>query len=94
MRFLVSWFMAALVAACVILMSVVVVGCDDDAATPSSGSSEHSVYICPMRCVVEGQSEPYTQSEAGSCPVCGMDLEPGEPAGQGQATKTAPEKAQ
>lgn len=54
-------------------------GCGDDSrAAPATGASEApaSTYICPMRCVVEGETEPHTQAEPGACPVCGMDLVP------------------
>ncbi|MBK7869588.1 MAG: hypothetical protein IPJ74_02345 [Saprospiraceae bacterium] len=45
-------------------------GHDHDAATEQPAATEAAeVYYCPMEC--EGEK---TYDEAGTCPVCGMDL--------------------
>jgi len=36
--------------------------------------ADDRVFICPMRCVQPGHTEPYTQHGPGQCPVCGMNL--------------------
>ncbi|MEZ4288044.1 MAG: heavy metal-binding domain-containing protein [Polyangiales bacterium] len=43
-------------------------------ATAPSSDKAADVYECPMHCVPEGQTEEYTQSTPGTCPVCKMNL--------------------
>lgn len=40
----------------------------------ATAHADDRVYICPMRCVQPGHTEPYTQHGPGDCPVCGMHL--------------------
>lgn len=62
-----------------LLFGLALVGCpstsEDEASSPPVAEAPAKVYECPMHCVPEGESEEYTASEPGSCPVCGMDLE-------------------
>jgi hypothetical protein len=66
-----------------VVLAVLISGCKDepsrsaDPATTGAGQDQ-TVYDCPMHCVREGDSEPYTQHGPGACPVCGMDLVPQE----------------
>jgi len=47
---------------------------EGEGAQPAQQQEEQKVYICPMHCVPEGQTEEYTSNAPGRCPVCGMNL--------------------
>jgi hypothetical protein len=49
--------------------------CGSEAA-PAPAAQDQRTHICPMRCVKQGESAPYTQRGPGPCPVCGMPLVP------------------
>ena len=55
-----------------LIMGGVIAGCNDSNENKQHNEHEHhseTVYQCPMKC--EGDK---TYDEAGSCPVCGMDM--------------------
>lgn len=68
--------LSALLLACALAASA----CTDSSpastgeGTESTEEEPQTVYVCPMHCVPEGQTEEYTSNEPGACPVCGMDL--------------------
>ena len=41
-----------------------------------AAQADHRIYECPMHCVKQGETQPYTHVGPGDCPVCGMHLEP------------------
>jgi hypothetical protein len=54
------------------LGAVALTGCSNENSTEASATAEEvktTTYYCPMKC--EGDK---VYDEAGSCPVCGMDL--------------------
>jgi hypothetical protein len=72
--------MRALVAV-VVVATASLFACEDEptrSAAPEHAPAAETTYECPMHCVRSGDTEPYTQSGPGQCPVCGMDLVPKE----------------
>jgi hypothetical protein len=47
-------------------------------STPEAptAQSDTRIYECPMHCVKQGETQPYTHVGPADCPVCGMHLEP------------------
>ncbi len=56
--------------AALLMMTAITTSCSGSEKENTEQTNESGTYQCPMKC--EGDK---TYSQAGQCPVCGMDLE-------------------